>query len=158
MFPRFALFFALLVFALAACSPVLESAPADELPTQSPTRTPGGPTLTPVSFIPPEAAPVQASELLRFEGEGSGEGGPLRLEVETTLRVHWQQFEEYPFRIYLVNTDPNQTNPQYKKVTVALSDVPSVGYTDYSLVAGEYLVQVEASAGTWLVWVEAIQP
>lgn len=152
------IFLAFLVLILAACAPGGQAAPADELPTQVPSRTPGGPTLTPVSFIPPESTPVQASELLRFEGEGPGQGGPIRLDSETTLRIHWQQFDEQVFQVFVVNTDPNQTDPRYKKVSVALSAVPSIGYTDYLLIPGEYLLMVETGAGKWTVWVESIGP
>jgi hypothetical protein len=152
------IFLAFLVLILAACAPGGQPAPADELPTQAPSRTPGGPTLTPVSFIPPESTSVQASELLRFEGEGPGQGGPIRLDSETTLRIHWQQFDEQVFQVFVVNTDPNQTDPRYKKVSIALSAVPSIGYTDYLLIPGEYLLMVETAAGKWTVWVESIRP
>jgi hypothetical protein len=150
------IFLIFLIFFLAACAPATEPLPEEGLPV--PTRTPGGPTLTPVSFTPPDSAPAAASEVLRFEGEGSGQGGPIRLETETTIRVNWQQYGEEVMQIFVVNTDPNQEDPRYKKVALALSDVPSVGYTDYTLIPGEYLLTVETGAGEWLVWVELITP
>jgi hypothetical protein len=145
-----------LALLLAACAPAAVATP-DELPTAAPTRTPGGPTLTPISFIPPETTPARASEILRFEGQGAGQGGPLRLDAETTLRIHWEQFDETSLRIWVVNTDPNQSDPRYKKISVAFADVPSFGYTDVPLIAGEYRIEVE-SAGKWQVWVELLQP
>jgi hypothetical protein len=154
--PRMFLVALTLLMLLVACTPTAESLVEESLP--APTRTPGGPTLTPISFIPPDAVPVQASELLRFEGDGPGQAGPLVLDAETKLRVHWQQFGEQIFQIFIVNTDPNQNDPLYKKVALALSDVPSVGYTDYTLIPGEYLVMVETSQGEWIVWVEVVQP
>jgi hypothetical protein len=143
----------LLLILLTACAPSVPSEPQD---TTEPTRTPGGPTLTPVSFIPPDAQPAPGSELLRLEGDGPGEG-VLTLSSETTLRVHWQNFGETVFQVFILNTDP-QAPPEYQQISMALAAAPSIGYTEHTFIPGEYTLKVETSTGEWQVWVEAIQP
>lgn len=153
------IFLVLVAFLFVACAPPPEPAVLEDLPTTSPTRTPGGPTLTPISFIPPgDAAPQAATELVRFEGQGAGQSESLRLDSETTLRVHWEHYNEEFMQVFIVNTDPNQADPRYTRVAMALSGAPSFGYTDYTLITGEYRIEVLSDAGDWLVWVESITP
>jgi hypothetical protein len=151
--PMYRLLSLLLVFVLAACAPAAPAEPQDAPP---PTRTPGGPTLTPVSFIPPDAPSATGSELLRLEGDGPGEG-QFTLQAETTLRVHWQNFGETVFQVFILNTDP-QAAPEYQQISMALAAAPSIGYTEYTFIPGDYLLKVETEAGEWQVWIESIQP
>ncbi len=150
------LLFILLIFALTACAPAASPEADGEPLVREATRTPGGPTLTPISFIPPDAAPAQGRELLRFEGSGAGEQ-TLTLVAETTLRLHWQNFDEGLFQVFVMNTD-TQAPPEYKQISMALAAAPSIGYTEYTFIPGEYQVKVQTESGAWVVWLEEVTP
>jgi hypothetical protein len=146
----------LLVFVLAACAPAASPDVDEEPLVRESTRTPGGPTLTPISFIPPDATPAQGRELLRMEGQGAGEQ-TLTLAAETTLRLHWQNFDEGLFQVFVMNSD-TQAPPEYQQISMALAAAPSIGYTEYTFIPGEYQVKVQTESGEWVVWVEEVTP
>ncbi|GAB4501214.1 MAG: hypothetical protein Fur0035_07550 [Anaerolineales bacterium] len=142
-----------LTLALTAC----QAAPATEaLPTLPPSRTPGGPTSTPIAFLP-ASTQVPADEILRFSGADApdGQSAVFTLTAPTTLRVNWREYSEGLFQIFV--SDPNQSDPAYRQVSMALSRAPSEGFTDYLFAPGSYSVRVESASADWEVWVERLR-
>lgn len=146
--------FLLLIFLSAALAACGTTPAAEALPTPAPGRAPGGPTSTPIAFLPASTG-LPADEILRFSGSASAESAAFTLTTSTTLRVNWREYSEELFQIFV--SDPTQSEPAYRNVSMALSRAPSTGFTDYNFAPGTYTVRVESAAGDWEVWVERLR-
>jgi hypothetical protein len=132
------------------------------------TSSPGGgflATKTPTTNPTPASTPIpidvlpdknETGEILRISGIGPDSSQTFLLDVETIVRVKWEQSSTGNFKLFIISLDPAQAETPYGRVLFEMTTGPSSGFADFSFIAGEYQIDIEKSDGPWEIWITRI--
>lgn len=141
-----------LLYVLTACSPQ----PTATLAPLAPTNTLPGPTSVNTPYASqPQTTDIPQAELLRLSGQGALSNEPLVIDANIRLRMNWNQNTANKFKVVMRHANPEQVEPRYQEMTLALAFNPNYGFVDFDLVPGAYTIEVDTD-GVWEIWFEVL--
>ena len=127
---------------------------ASPTPVSSLPVTDSGPTQAVLTPIP--AATIGAGEVVKLSGDSFSISDPFHIASDTVLEIAWNYTGSGPFALWLLNMSEEVTDPQYDRMLITDVDGPPSGTAQQSVIAGDYVVQVEQADGPWTVEINVV--